>query len=32
MKGLADGKINEERLSVLSSAPEPPSEQSLFAE
>jgi hypothetical protein len=32
MKGLADGKITEERLSVLSSVPEPPFEQSLFAE
>lgn len=32
MKGLAEGKITEDRLSVLSSVPEPPSEQSLFAE
>jgi Cdc6-like AAA superfamily ATPase len=32
MKGLADGKITEERLSVLSSAPEPLYEQSLFGE
>lgn len=30
MKGLADGRITEEHLSVLSSVSEPPSEQSLF--
>lgn len=32
MKGLADGKITEEQLSVLSSVSEHPFEQSLFSE